>query len=129
MSQNNLTTSLQQLDSNGITLVRDTETFSFTSPTIGEYRLGNLPDTSQATISFTGLVTQVLQVLLKNTHASAKITVVWTPTGGASATALVIGPGDMIGFWHTNTGATYGVSSLKLTSDTANTTFRLYLGG
>ena len=128
MAQNNLTLTLQQLDGSGNILARKTETVSNTAPVAGEWRVGNLPTTAQATISFTGLGSQVLQLLLKNTHASAKVTVVWTPTTGAEATALIIGPGDIIGFWHTNTGATYGISSLKLTADTTNTTFELFLG-
>jgi hypothetical protein len=128
MAQNNLTLTLQQLDGSGNVLARKTQTISNTDPGSGEWRVGNLPDTAQATISFTGLGTQVLQLQLKNTHASALITVVWTPTTGSQATVLVLGPGDIIAFWHTNTGTTFGISSLKLTSDTASTPFELFLG-
>lgn len=129
MSQNNLTLTLQQLDDSGNILARKSQTVSDTDPTIGEWRVGNLPSTAQVTVGLSGLITQVRQVLIKNTHASAHITVVWTPNGGTEATVLILGPGDIISFWHTNTGDDFGISSLKLTTDTVNTPYELFIGG
>lgn len=128
MAQNILTATIKQLDASGVTLATRIATMTDSAPVVGDFRgLGVLIDTSQATI---GLPTaQVRQVFLRNTHASALITVVWTPNGGAQATIIILGPGDGIGFWHQSTGATKGISSLKLTSDTANATYELYLGG
>jgi hypothetical protein len=127
MAVNNFTSTIQQLDDVGATLARATVTVSDVDPTVGELRAGYLVDTNEATISLP--FTQIRQFQLKNTHASAKITVKWTPTTGASATILILGPGDVVAFWHSVTGATYGFSQLKLTSDTAAATYSLYLGG
>lgn len=127
MAQNNLSLTLQQLDANGVTLTRRVETFSDTAPTVGEFRVGLLTDTNEATISLP--TAQIRQVLLKNTHTSGKITVKWTPNGGAKVTILIVGPGDGIAFWHQATGATYGLSLLTLTTDVSNTTYELFLGG
>lgn len=127
MSQNNITFSLQQLDANGETLARRTWTSSDAAPTVGEFRQGSLVDTAQATISLPA--TQIRQLALRNTHASATITAVWTPTTGSSGTVLVLGPNDTIAFVNENTGATYGLSSLKLTASASGTPYELFLGG
>lgn len=128
--QNNLTYTLVQLDAVGATQARRVFTVSDTVNTSGEWRSGVLPTAAaQVTISFNGLASQIRQLLFKNTHASAKFTVVWTPSGGIEATVAVIGPGGSIGLWDPNTNASNGISSLKLTSDTNNGTFELFLGG
>ena len=124
---NTFTSTLQQLDANGQTLARRVASSSDTAGTVGEFRSGNLTDTNQATISLP--VAQVRQVWVRNTDTAGNITVVWTPTTGAEVTAAVIGPQDQIMLWHTNTGATFGVSTLKLTASVANTTYELYVGG
>lgn len=126
--QNNVSIVLQQLDTNGQVTVRRVFLVSDTAPTVGEFRSGTLIDTNQATISLP--ITQPRQVLFKNTHATAKVTVVWTPFGGAEATINKIGPGGAILLWDaTAAGTGIGVSSLKLTSDTANATYELFIGG
>lgn len=128
-AQNNLSVSLQQLDANGVTLARRIENFSYLSPIVGEWRVGNLPDTSSHAISLVGLVPQPLQVMLKHTGQTGTITVVWTPNGGSSATVIVLGPGDMIAFWQTTTNAAYGISALALTASVSTTPFELFIGG
>lgn len=124
---NTITSTIQELDAAGATLARRVAPASDTAATVGEFRSGNLIDTNQATISLP--VAQVRQVWVRNIHASARITVVWTPNGGAQATIIVLGPNDQVMLWHTTTNAAYGISSLKLTSDTANAPYELYLGG
>lgn len=128
MAKNILSTTLQQLDDDDVVLARDVSTITDATPVAGDFRgLGKLIDTNEATI---GLPTAApRQVYIKNTHATAKITVKWTPTGVAKVTILVLGPGDAICFWQTVTGATYGISALYLTSDTANATYKLFIGG
>lgn len=118
---------IQELDVNGQTLARREISASDTSATAGEFNSGYLADTSQTTIGLP--ITQVRQLWLRNTHSSAKITVVWTPNGGASATVIILGPNDQCMFWHNNTGTSYGISSLKLTSDTSAATYELFIGG
>lgn len=127
MSQNNLSITLHQLDGAGETLARRLASFSDAAPTAGEYRAGVLADTSEATITLP--VAQVRQVYIANTHASAKITVKWTPNGGSKVTILILAPGDMIAFWNETTGTTVGVSTVSLTSDTSSATYEMFLGG
>lgn len=125
---NNITWTLQQLDNAAKTLASRTVTLSDAAATVGDFRgVGTLIDTAQATIGLP--ILQVRQLELRNTHSTALITVVWTPNGGASATILILGPGDGICFWHTAAGATLGVSALKLTSNTAGATYEMFLGG
>lgn len=126
--ENDLTLTVQSLDSSGVVFVRRTYTIEDTTPTVGEPRIGVLTDNSQTTINLPK--SQIRHLFLKNLDTAAKYTVVWTPNGGSQATILVLGPGDSIAFWHTNTGSSYGISSLKLTSDTSQTQyFELFVGG
>lgn len=128
MAKNILSLTLQQLDASDNVLARSVDTITDSAPTVGEFRgAGTLIDTNEATIGLP--IAQPRQVLIKNTHATAKITVKWTPNGVAKVTILVLGPGDGIAFWHTTTGTTYGVSALYLTADTANATYKLFCGG
>lgn len=127
-STNNITFTLQQLDSAAKTLASRTVTLSDTAATVGDFRgIGTLIDATLTTIGLP--ILQVRQLELRNTHTTAKITVTWTPNGGASAVVLILGAGDGICFWHTAAGATLGISQLKLQSDTANATYELFLGG
>lgn len=128
MAQNILSVTLQQLDGTGATLARRVETITDSAPLVGDFRgLGLLPTTSLTAITLP--TAQVRQLWLRNTHATAKVTVTWTPNGGASAVTLILGPNDAIGFWHQATSASYGISALSLTSDTLNATYELFLGG
>jgi hypothetical protein len=125
---NNMTFTLQQLDSAAKTLASRTVTLTDATATVGDFRgVGTLIDTTLTTIGLP--IAQVRQLELRNTHTTAKVTVTWTPTTGASAVAIILGPGDAICFWHLAAGSTYGISQLKLQSDTANTSFELFLGG
>ena len=129
--QNNLTITLQQLDGTNTVMARRTETFSYPVPLVGmgEWRVGNLVDTAAKSISLVGLVPQPLQLICKHTGTTGTITVIWTPTGGASATILVLNPLDMIAFWQITTAVGAGISALSLTASVANTPFELFIGG
>jgi hypothetical protein len=128
MAQNNLTLSYQILDNNGDSIARRQISVSDTSPTVGEAQRGYLVDTNEATISLP--FTSIRQLLIFNTHATAKITVKWTPNGGAQATVGIVGPGDAIGFWLKSALVTgLGITSLKLTSDTSGATYEITFGG
>lgn len=128
MAQNTITLSLLQLDANGLTEARRPWTITDSAPTVGEWLSGSLPDNTNETITLP--IAQPRQLMLRNVHASATITVTWTPNGGASATVLVLGPGDVIAFWHSLTGASYGISALKLQSSVnTGTPFELFIGG
>lgn len=128
MAQHILTLTIQQLDDNGETLARRVHAITEDNPTAGEFVAGVLADTSQATIGLP--VTQPRQIVFVNTHASAKITVVWTPYGGSEATINTVGPGGAcVLFDKTTAGSGIGVSSLKLTSDTNGGTYELFIGG
>lgn len=124
---NIITTTIQELDTNGQTLARRVASCSDTAATVGQFLSGNLPSTAEVTLTLP--VTQVRQVWVHNTDSVDTITVKWTPTTGAEATVAVLGPTDQIMLWHTTTGGTKGISTLKLTAGAANTTYEAYLGG
>jgi len=86
-----------------------------------------LPTTGETTIALP--TPTVLQLYLRNTHATATITVKWTPQGGAEATIHIVRPGGVLVFWQPSTSATTGITGLKLTASVANTTYELFLGG
>ena len=128
MAQNNLTLSYQILDNNGESIARRQLSVSDSAPTVGEAQRGYLVDTSEATISLP--YSSIRQLIIFNTHPTAKITVKWTPNGGAQATVGIIGPGDVVGFWLKSALVTgLGITSLKLTSDTAGATYEITFGG
>lgn len=124
---NIVTTTIQQLDANGAITNRRVATVTDAAATVGELISGNLIDTNQTTITLP--ILQVRQLWVRNTDDAETLTVVWTPYGGAQATIAVLGPNDQLTLWHTTTGATKGVSSLKLTASGANTTFEVFVGG
>jgi hypothetical protein len=127
-STNNITWTLQQLDANAKTLASRTVTLTDPAASVGDFRgIGVLIDSTLQTITLP--TAQVRQLEIRNTHTTAKITVSWTPSTGALATILVLGPGDGICFWHQGTGTTLGISLLKLQADTSLTTYEMFLGG
>lgn len=129
-SVNALSLLLNQQDANGVNIInRSIGSISY-SGSIGEIRKGTLTGTGevQQTISPLGLTT-VLQYYFKNTHATAKITVTWTPTGGAKSAIDVIGPGGIIVMWSATSAGNVGFTALYYTSDTAGGTFEDFIGG
>ena len=125
---NTISTTIQELDANGQVLARRVASTSDNAATVGEFRAGNLIDTSETSISVP--VAQVRQLWVRNTDSAATITVKWTPNGGTeTTTGIVLGPNDQIMLWHTTTGSTKGISSVKLTASEANATYEIYLGG
>jgi hypothetical protein len=128
MADNVLSLSVQQFDDLDNTLARRVATVTDSSPSAGDFRgKGILTTTSITSIGLP--IAQSRQVYVRNTHASAKITVTWTPTTGASATICVLGPGDAIALWSQTTGSTYGISALSLTADITNATYETFVGG
>ena len=126
--QNTLSFTLVQLDSLGNTMARRAFAVTDDVATVGEFRSGTLITTAEATIGLP--ILQPRQIMLRNTHSTAKILVKWTPFGGAEATVTTLGPGAAIALWDpTAAGTAIGISSLKLTADTANTTYEMFLGG
>jgi hypothetical protein len=96
--------------------------------TASEVRNGTLPDTAVNTISLP--IASVRQVFIKNTHATANITVQWTPSGGAEVTIIKLGPGDGIALWIKNAAAvTRAITTLKLQGDVTGATYDTILGG
>jgi hypothetical protein len=129
MAQNNLSTTITQLDVSNVTIARRIGSFSDTAPSVGEFISGILTGVGQVTVTFPTNITQLRQLYLKNTHVTATITVVWTPTTASEQTVAVLGPGDVIILWSQATGTTKGISTLKLTANTSNTTYEMFLGG
>lgn len=130
MAKNILTVTVQQLDDNGEVMARRTFSTTETDADAGDWRNGYLPDTSATSISFTGIITTARQVLFRNPHATAKITVEWTPNGGSISTINKVGPGGTLILWDDTTAATtIGITALRLTSDTAGVNYELFIGG
>jgi hypothetical protein len=73
--------------------------------------------------------TPLQAIAVKNNSATAKLTVKWTPNGGAAVTVVVIGPGGMVSYIDpTAAGAGIGITNLTLNTDTAGTPVEIYMG-
>lgn len=70
-----------------------------------------------------------LVCMVRNLHATAKVTIKATPQGGAEATVTVLGPGACFLVANPTTAATFGYTSIKANSDTAATQIEYYIGG
>jgi hypothetical protein len=127
MATNRLTTLIEQFDAQNYLLASRNIAFTDATPTLGELRAASLPDTSETTINL--IVSIARHVWIRNTHATATLTVKWTPTTGSIATVIVLGPGHVISFWAPTTAATYGISALHLTGSVALTSYELFIGG
>lgn len=129
-AENNLSITIQQLDSNGQTISRRFITASETAAVTGTFFAGRLTGTSQTTVTMPPNVSQARQILVKNLGASGSgtLTVVWTPTTGAEATVAVLGVDGVIVLWDDAVHATAGISSLKLTASIANTDYEAFIG-
>lgn len=126
-STNKITLTLEQIDSVNASLVsRSVGPLSYAGA-VGEFQTGQLIGVGSTTITLP--ISPALQVYIKNLHTTAKLTVTWTPQGGASAVAQVIGPSAFLLFWHGATAATYGITALSLQSDTASTPVEYFIGG
>lgn len=129
VSENNLTLRVNQQDVNGVNIVDRTIGAISYDGSVGEFRVGNLSDTAEHQQTFPQGLTTALQFYFKNTHATAKITVAWTPTGGAKSTIAIIGPGGSIALWGATSAGSVGFTALYLTSDVAAATFEYFIGG
>lgn len=124
-SVNNLTLLINRQDSSGVNVEnRSVGAISY-SGSAGEFDVRAAPDTSQHTLDLPA--TTVYQVYIKNTHATATLTVVGTVTSGSSQTICKLPPGAVFVYW-TATAAN-GFTDLKYTSDTTGGTFEMFLGG
>lgn len=126
-SQNNLTVTIQQQDSDGVDVFKRVIGVIGYAGVAGEIDTRKAPDTSQHTLDLP--TTTVRQILLYNTDADAILTLVGTPSGGAEATLCKLGPGDIYIYWAPSEASGSGFSSLKLTSDTSASTYQMFLGG
>lgn len=124
---NTLSPTLQSFDASANQIVKRVVTVTSTTPTVGDFRQGTCTDTSLNAITLP--VALVLQFYFKNTHATAKLTLKWTPQGVTLVTTSVLGPGDAIMFWHTVTSVTAGFTAFSLQSDTSGATYEAFFGG
>lgn len=128
-SQNNLSLVLNQQDVNGVNILnRIIGATGYASGTVGEFMQGNLTTTGATSQTLPKSV--ILQYLFVNTHATANVTVSWTPESATgSVIAGKVGPGGILAYWQTVSGASGGITAISLTSDTVNTTFSQFFGG
>jgi hypothetical protein len=128
-SENNLSLVLNQQDSSGVNILnRSIGAISYDG-SVGDFTKGKLTDTAEQQQTFPEGLSTALQFYFKNTHATAKVTVAWTPTGGAKSTIAIIGPGGVIALWGATSAGSVGFTALYYTSDTANATFEHFIGG
>jgi len=126
-SQNNLTLSLVQQDVSAVSVLNRTIGPIQYAGLVGQHIEGLV--VGAAPVAVTLPTTNVLQVVVKNTHATLKLTVTWTPQGGASAIVAVLEPGGIVVLWNPATSATAGITALTLTGSGAGVTVELFLGG
>ena len=128
-SVNALTFVANQQDSAGTNVINRSVGAVSYSGAVGSPVFGSLSDTSEHQQTFPQGLTTALQFYFKNTHASAKITVAWTPTGGSKSTIAVVGPGGVLLLWSATSAGNVGFTTLYLTSDVAAATFEYFIGG
>lgn len=126
-SVHNLTMVINRQDANGVNIENRTVGAISYSGVAGEFDVRQAPDTAQHTFDLP--TTTLLQIYIKNTHATGILTIVGTPSGGASATLGKIGPGGVFTYWAAATGSGVGYTDLKYTADVSGTTFEMFLGG
>jgi hypothetical protein len=127
-SVNALSLSLNQQDSSGTNILnRSIGAISY-SGSVGEFKVGKLGDTSEHSQTLPQGLSTVLQFYFKNTHATAKITIAVTPSGGSKATIGVVGPGGEFSYWMASSSGV-GLTAIYYTSDTADATFEDFIGG
>lgn len=124
---NTLVQRVLQADANGTEYVHKTVETAAPTMTNGGFESRTLTTTNLTAIALPA--TTVLQLVLTNTHASARITVTWTPTGGASAVTQVLGPGASVAFWHVTNTTGSGITALSVQASAVNATFDMFLGG
>lgn len=123
-SVNRLLLTLQQQDLSGTPIVNRTIGFVTYNGVGGVFTNSILTSTGSTSITLPS--TTMLQFYLRNTHATANITVTWTSSGGSSNVVKKVGPGGVLAFWETQAGD--GITALALQSDTANATYESFLG-
>lgn len=128
-SVNAITLVVNQQDADGTNVINRTVGSISYSGAVGQPQIGKLGDTSEHQQTLPQGLTTALQFYFKNTHATAKITVAWTPTGGAKSTIAVVGPGGIIAVWSATSAGNVGFTALYYTSDTADATFEHFIGG
>lgn len=128
-SQNNISLVLNQQDINGVNILnRIIGATGYSSGNVGQLTEGNLTGTGST--SQTLPKSTILQYLFVNTHATANITVSWTPESTTgSVIASKVGPSGILVLWQTTSGASGGITAVSLQSDTANATFQQFFGG
>jgi hypothetical protein len=128
-SQNNLSLIVNQQDTNGVNLLNRLVGAITFAGVDGQWTVGSFTDTSPHSQTFPSMITTVLQLYIKNTHATATLAVTWTPTTGAPILVQTLSPGGVISFWNTTSTSPIGITALSLQANTIGTTFEMFLGG
>lgn len=126
-STNNLTLVINRQDANGVNVENRTVGAISYAGVAGELEIRSAPDTSSHSLDLP--TTLVLQVYIKNTHATANLKITGTPQGGASAVLVDLGPGDVFVVWCGGTSGTRGYTALSYQADTSGCTFEYFFGG
>ena len=124
-SQNNLSLTINQQDTNGVNILNRLFGPVAASATVGEFINGILTTTGATALTLP--TTNIVQFFFKNTHATAQINLNIT---GATGTGLIrVAPGAVVAIWAPATGASGALTAITGTSDVANATYEVFLGG
>ena len=126
-SQNNLSLIVNAQDANGVNFINRVVGAIGYQGIVGQYLDGVL--TTTGSTSLTLPTATALQVYIKNTSATAGITIGATPSSGSSGPIGKLGPGSVYTYWSMTFAASLGFTAMTLTADTAGATFELFLGG
>lgn len=130
-SQNNLSLVINQQDVNGINILnRSIGAVSYAGAE-GQFNVATLTTTGATAIPFPLGVTNALQVYVKNTHASAFITINATPLSATGSVIIAkLSPGAVsVPLWAAASGSSGGYSAITGTADTVNATLEYFIGG
>jgi hypothetical protein len=127
-SQNNLSLIVNQQDSSGVNILNRLIGVIAFAGVAGEYINGILTTTGATVITLP--TANVLQFAFHNTHATANITVNWTPTSATgSVIAAKVGPGGVLAMWMPTANSSGAITAVTGTADVANATYEVYMGG
>lgn len=125
--QTNFNLNVTQLDANGVNVVNRTFAAVGYAGVVGEERQGVLTGTGATVLTLP--TATVFNFAMKNTHASANITITATKQGGTGAIVAVKGPGSIFVNGESASGTGNGYTAISLTSDTVGATYETYMGG
>lgn len=130
-STNSLSFVLTQYDGTGVNLLGST---SGNGRSVGPLTLGGTAGQYTQSLNIgVGVTTlslpvsPIVNIYLKNLHATQTVTITATPNGGSSAVLGTLGPGEVFLWW--GLAQARGYTAMSLQASGANTPVEMFLGG